>query len=213
MKIAEIFRSIQGESTYAGLPCTFVRTAGCSLRCAGCDTDYALSEDSGQEISIDTILKRVQELGVDLVEITGGEPLDQPETPELCQKILDLGYTVLLETNGSRPIETLPSAVIKIMDIKTPSSHMSDHNLWSNLEHLSEHDEIKFVIGTHKDFYWSVDICRKHDLFDRCAILFSPLFDKINPRDLAQWILQDQISVRMQLQLHKYIWSPTRRGV
>jgi 7-carboxy-7-deazaguanine synthase len=213
MKIVEIFRSIQGESTYAGLPCTFIRTAGCSLRCAYCDTDYALSEDSGQEISIESILKKVQELEVNLVEITGGEPLEQPETPELCQKIIQLGYTVLLETNGSRPIETLPAAVIKIMDIKTPSSLMSDHNLWSNLEYLSQRDEIKFVIGTHKDFYWSVDVCRKHDLFGKHTILFSPLFDKILPQDLAQWILQDKIPVRMQLQLHKYIWSPTQRGV
>ncbi len=213
MKIAEIFRSIQGESTYAGLPCTFIRTAGCSLRCADCDTGYALTEDSGQEISIESILKRVQELGVDLVEITGGEPLDQTETPQLCQTILGLGSTVLIETNGSKPIASLPASVIKIMDIKTPSSRMSDHNLWSNLECLTSRDEIKFVIGTRKDFYWSVDICRKHDLFGRCIILFSPLFNKVNPQDLAQWILQDKISVRMQIQLHKYIWSPTQRGV
>ncbi|RJP25994.1 MAG: radical SAM protein [Candidatus Omnitrophota bacterium] len=213
MRISELFRSIQGESTYAGLPCTFVRTAGCSLRCSYCDTSYALDPKAGETMSLDEILRRVKELGSDLVEITGGEPLEQKETPELCRRLLDLGSTVLIETGGAFPIDPLPAAVIKILDVKTPSSKMSAKNRWANLPLLSPQDEIKFVIGDREDFDWSAAVCREHGLFHKHAILFSPSFNELPLIRLAEWILTDHLPVRLQLQLHKFIWPPHTRGV
>ncbi len=213
MIISEIFRSIQGESTYAGLPCTFVRTAGCTLRCTYCDTGYALNPNSGETILLKEIINKVKELGSDLVEITGGEPLEQEETPELCRTLLGLGSTVLIETSGAFSIQPLPSEVVKIIDFKTPSSQMSHRNNWSNLDWLTSQDEIKFVICSQEDFDWSVSVCEKHDLFQKHEILFSPGFNEISPLDLANWILAEKVAVRLQLQLHKFIWPPTMRGV
>lgn len=213
MRISEIYLSIQGESTYAGLPCVFVRTAGCSLRCDYCDTDYALSFKAGDEMSVETVLERVREMSVDLVEITGGEPLEDPDTPTLCQALLDRGATVLVETSGAFPIEILPAGVIRIMDLKTPSIRMQRRNRWENLAHLTERDEVKFVIGSREDFEWAAAICREHRLCERCAVLFSPVFGKIEPLHLTQWILAERLPVRFQLQLHKYVWSPDARGV
>ncbi|MBN2325863.1 MAG: radical SAM protein [Candidatus Omnitrophica bacterium] len=213
MKISEIFRSIQGESTYAGLPCTFIRTAGCSLRCRYCDTEYALDQNAGEEMSLDSIVSAASNLGLDLVELTGGEPLERPETPELCRILLDKNATVLLETGGAHPIDSVPPDVIKILDVKTPSSRMESRNRWQNLPLLSPHDEIKFVIGSREDFDWSVQVCRDHNLFGRHAILFSPVFTGKPPLELAQWILAAGIPVRLQLQMHKYIWPPDARGV
>ncbi len=213
MKISEIFRSIQGESTFAGLPCTFVRTAGCSLRCVYCDTEYAIPNDSGEEMPLDAILTTVKQMGADLVELTGGEPLEQDETPHLAQQLLDIGATVLVETGGHKPIEWLPKETIKILDIKTPGSRMVRKNRWENLDHLTPKDEIKFVIVNREDFDWAVTVCREHRLFERQPILFSPSFDELQPVDLARWILKEDIPARMQLQLHKYIWSPAARGV
>ncbi|MGC9329594.1 MAG: radical SAM protein [Candidatus Hinthialibacter sp.] len=213
MKISEIFRSIQGESTYAGLPCTFIRTAGCSLRCSYCDTEYALDPGDGDEMSLNSILSTASSLGLDFVELTGGEPLEQPETPELCRLLLNQNATVLLETGGALPLDSVPADVIKILDVKTPSSRMEKRNCWQNLSRLSPRDEIKFVIGARQDFDWSVQVCRDRGLFGRYTILFSPVFSNMPPIELAQWILTEDIPVRLQLQIHKYIWPPDARGV
>lgn len=213
MRISEIFRSIQGESTYAGLPCTFVRTAGCSLRCAYCDTDYALNLLSGDEMNMDAVEEQVLRLGCDLVEITGGEPLEQEETPALCQRFLDRNATVLVETSGAYPIDCLPVQTIKIMDIKTPSSRMAARTDWANLERLADRDEIKFVLSDRNDFDWAVAVCRERNLWNRRAILFAPAFSVLPPIQLAEWIIQEKLAVRLQLQLHKYIWPPDARGV
>ena len=213
MRIVEMYRSIQGESTFAGRPCTFVRTAGCSLRCAYCDTGYALSRNAGEEWGLDAIVRRVEELGIDLVEVTGGEPLEQQETPELCRRLLAKGATVLVETGGHCPVEALPPEAIKIMDLKTPGSGMVRQNRWENLEHLGSRDEIKFVLCGRDDFDWAVNACREHDLFGKWTIHFSPSFGQLSPEPLAQWILKESVPVRLQLQIHKYIWSPTACGV
>jgi len=212
MRISEIFRSIQGESTWAGLPCTFVRTAGCSLRCTYCDTGYAIPKDSGGEMPLEQVIETVESLGTDLVEVTGGEPLEQEETPELCRRLLKMGSTVLIETGGHMPIETLPEGVIRVLDIKTPG-RMTRKNRWENLNHLNPKDEIKFVITSREDFEWAVTVCREHNLFARQTVIFSPGFTELQPLDLARWVLQENIPARMQLQMHKYIWSPTARGV
>ncbi|MGI6458223.1 MAG: radical SAM protein [bacterium] len=213
MIISELFRSIQGESSFAGLPCTFIRTAGCSLRCSYCDTDYALSKKSGVEMELDEVLARVRHLGMDLVELTGGEPLEQEETPELCKRLLREGAKVLIETGGHKRIDVLPAEVIKILDIKTPSSRMAPQNDWHNLNALSPEDEVKFVICNREDFDWSMTVCEEYGLFGRQTILFSPGFETLQYATLAHWILEEKIPVRMQLQIHKFIWSPTARGV
>jgi len=213
MKISEIYRSIQGESTYAGLPCTFIRAAGCSLRCRYCDTGYALDPRSGESMTLDAILEQVKPLGYDLVEITGGEPLEQKETPELCRRLLELGAKVLLETGGAYRIDSLPEGVVTILDIKTPSSGMAHRNEWTNLERLSPCDEVKIVIGDREDFDWAVAVCRRYGLFGKGPLHFSPAFPALSPALLAQWILEEKIPVRLHLQWHKYIWPPDRRGV
>ncbi len=213
MRISEIYRSIQGESSYAGRPCTFVRTAGCSLRCSYCDTGYALEFDSGGETPLDDVVAKVKQLGADLVEITGGEPLEEPNTPELCQRLLDLGATVLIETSGAFAVDVLPPDVIKIMDIKTPSSLMARRNHWGNLKFLSENDEIKFVIADKDDYNWSVGVCREHGLFEKHITHFSPSFGVLDSVELVNWILGDGVPARLQLQLHKYIWQPDAKGV
>lgn len=213
MRIVEMYRSIQGESSYSGRPCTFVRTAGCSLRCSYCDTEYALSFKSGEEQPLESIIAQIQQLGIDLVEITGGEPLEEPNTPELCQRLLDQGATVLIETSGAFSIDVLPRQVIKIMDIKTPSSRMARRNHWGNLKRLSERDELKFVIANREDYDWSVNVCREQGLFGKQIIHFSPSFGVLESIELAQWILEDRIDARLQLQLHKYVWAPDAKGV
>jgi len=213
MRIYEIYRSIQGESTYAGLPCTFIRTAGCSLRCVYCDTVYALPRQSGADWNLDDVLAEAERLGLDLVEITGGEPLEQSETPELCSRLIEKGAKVLIETSGAYQIDALPVEVIKILDIKTPGSGMARRNEWENLFRLSSQDEIKFVITNQEDFAWSVKVCEEHGLFGAHTILFSPSFDVLPPEQLAAWILAEKIPVRLHLQQHKYIWGKAARGV
>lgn len=213
MRISEIYRSIQGESSYAGRPCTFVRTAGCSLRCAYCDTGYALSFQSGTEQPLESVIARIQQLGADLVEITGGEPLEEPNTPELCQRLLELGATVLVETSGAFSIDVLPAEVVKIMDIKTPSSRMVRRNHWDNLKFLAPRDELKFVIADREDYDWSVAVCNENQLFENYIIHFSPSFGALDSVVLANWILEDGVAARLQLQLHKYIWAPDAKGV
>lgn len=225
MVITEIFKSIQGEGTRAGLPCIFVRLTGCNLRCTWCDTAYAFH--GGNRHTLDDILARVASLAqhnghrIPLVEITGGEPLLQPETPVLAQRLLDAGYTVMIETSGERPINTLPAAVIKIVDVKCPDSGEPDTFHLANLDALTENDELKFVISTRRDFEFARDFVVTHKLASRVrALLFSPVFPDPNgawpglsSRELAEWILAEALPVRLGLQLHKFIWDPSTKGV
>lgn len=212
LRITEIYKSIQGESTWAGLPCIFVRLARCHLRCVWCDTAYAFY--GGEKVSIADIVKTCSELDCQLVEITGGEPLVQAECPGLAQALLDAGFIVLVETSGTLPIRLLPDKAIAIMDLKCPGSGESEKNDWSNVEALSMLDEVKFVIADRADYDWSRDVVRKYGLSDRCnAVLFSPVFDSVAPADLAQWIIDDSLDVRFQLQMHKFVWPPDARGV
>ncbi|MFQ6112663.1 MAG: 7-carboxy-7-deazaguanine synthase QueE [bacterium] len=211
MRITEIFYSIQGESRFAGLPCVFVRSTGCNLRCVWCDTDYSFY--GGQEMSIDEIINKVESYGCKLVELTGGEPLLQNDVYELANRLLDKDYTVLIETSGERDISKLDPRVIKIMDIKCPGSGESEKNRWQNLEYLNPQDEVKFVVKDHEDYKWAVEVVKKHNLENRVHLLFSPVWGELELVNLAQWILRDRLKVRFQVQLHKFIWSPERRGV
>jgi len=203
MKVNDIFYSIQGESTFAGLPCVFVRLTGCNLRCKFCDTTFAYYD--GFEISIDEIVQRAKNYNCKLVEITGGEPLLQPETPALAQRLLDSGFQVLVETNGSMDISALPSPIIRVVDIKCPRSGQSEKINWGNLHHLRTKDEVKFVITDRTDFDWAVSIVEKHHLLTKNPVLFSPAFEKLQPATLAQWILDTTLPIRLHLQQHKYI--------
>ncbi len=212
VSVNEIFHSIQGESTWAGLPCVFVRLAGCPLRCDWCDTTYAFSE--GSALSIAEILRRCAEYRCGLVEITGGEPLSQRGTPALAQALLDAGYTVLCETSGALPIDVLPEGVVRIMDIKCPGSGESAQNDWGNVGRLRPQDEVKFVIADRADYDWAKATLLEHTLATRChSVLFAPVMGRVEPRELAAWILADGLPVRFQLQLHKIIWDPAQRGV
>lgn len=211
MRITEIYHSIQGESRFAGRPCVFVRTTGCNLRCVWCDTEYAFY--GGAEMSLDQIVAKTDRFGCKLVEITGGEPLLQKDVPELAQLLVDRDYTVLVETSGERDISVLDKRVIKIMDLKCPGSGESHRNRWQNIAHLSAQDEVKFVVKDRKDYDWAVDVIKKRGLERRCHILISPVFSELAPDELVNWILQDGLDVRFQLQLHKLIWSPDTKGV
>ncbi len=213
MRVTEIFHSIQGESSYAGRPCVFVRTTGCNLRCTWCDTEYAFY--GGRDLSVDEILAEVRRLGGDcrLVELTGGEPLLQHDIGELAERLLAAGYTVLCETSGSIDVSRVPGDVIKIMDLKCPGSGEVASNDWTNLERLDpDRDELKFVIADRADYDWAVNEIRARGL-DRFTLHFSPEFEKMDARALAEWVLADGLPVRLQLQLHKFIWEPTTRGV
>lgn len=209
--VNEIFKSIQGESTYAGLPCIFVRLAGCNLRCAYCDTAYAYEE--GQWMTGERVLREVERLQCPLVEVTGGEPLHQPGTPELLRELLRAGYKVLLETNGTYDLSGLDARVIKIMDIKCPGSGHQEKTHWDNLKLLSVQDNVKFVISHRRDYTWAKDIIVEHKLQGKTQVLMSPVYNLITAQDLAEWILADNLQVRLQIQLHKYLWGPDRRGV
>jgi 7-carboxy-7-deazaguanine synthase len=211
MKICEIFASIQGESSYAGLPCIFVRLTGCNLRCTYCDTVYAYEE--GVEMNADQILDEVGKQGLQLVEITGGEPLLQKDVLSLISRLLDLGYKVLIETNGTVDIKDVDERAIIIMDVKTPGSGMTDSLNTENLGRLKKGDELKFVITDRPDYDWAVSLIGKYGLAERCAILFSPSFGAIEASDLAQWIVRDRLPVRFNLQLHKHIFPKDERGV
>jgi 7-carboxy-7-deazaguanine synthase len=211
MRITEIFFSIQGESSYAGLPCVFVRFTGCPLRCGWCDTAYAFYE--GTERSLENILNEVEHYDCRLVEITGGEPLAQAEAHGLIATLADRGYTVLIETSGAIDLAPVDPRAILIMDLKCPGSGMEDRNRWSNLSLLKPHDEVKFVIKDRADYDWAVGIIRRYGLSDRQRILLSPVFGELEPQALADWILADRLGVRFQLQVHKLIWDPAMRGV
>jgi 7-carboxy-7-deazaguanine synthase len=211
LNVSEIFFSIQGESTHAGRPCIFVRLAGCNLDCVWCDSEYAQTQ--GQPMEIDAILQAVTSYPARLLEITGGEPLVQPNVYPLMQILCDRGYEVLLETSGSLDISRVDPRVKRIVDIKCPSSGMADKNLWSNFQHLTPTDEIKIVIADRADYDWAKQILAQYALTGKYTILLAPVFGKMKNVDLAEWILADGLPVRYQLQLHKYIWDPNRRGV
>ncbi len=211
LKVNEIFYSIQGESTYSGKPCVFIRLTGCNLRCTYCDTEYAFYD--GQKMTIDSILKKIKKWNCSLVEVTGGEPLAQKGTIELLKILLNNNYKVLLETSGSIPLNDVPYNIIKIVDFKCPSSGMKDHNLWSIIDDLNNNDEIKFVIGSHQDFKWAQNKINKLNLTTKTSVILSPVFNKIKLQTLANWILETNLDVRLQTQLHKHIWDPNTRGV
>jgi 7-carboxy-7-deazaguanine synthase len=212
LTINEIFHSIQGESTYAGKPCVFVRLTACDLRCRWCDTPYAFHE--GRRVSVDDVVRAVDEYGCPMVEITGGEPLLQPEVHELMSRLLDSGKTVLLETGGQRSIAGVPAGVIRVMDIKCPGSGEAHRMDWTNLGHLTPRDQVKFVVADRTDYEYARDVLNRERLAERCdAVLFSPVHGELNPRTLAEWVLADRLPVRVQLQLHKYIWDAHTRGV
>jgi 7-carboxy-7-deazaguanine synthase len=212
LTITEIYASIQGESSFAGQPCTFVRLTACDLRCAWCDTVYAFTE--GLKQSLDDILAEVRRLGLPLVELTGGEPLLQKQAIPLMQRLLDEGYTVLLETGGHVSIAEVPPGVHRIVDVKCPGSGESGRMHWANLDVLTPRDEVKFVIADRDDFEYAREVTTTHDLAARCAAVhFSPVWGVLHPADLASWILEARVPVRLQVQQHKYIWEPTARRV
>lgn len=217
LRVTEIFHSVQGESTWAGLPCTFIRLTGCPLRCVWCDTEYAFH--GGERMTLEDIIARADAWGTPLVEITGGEPLVHANAFVLAKRLLDRGYTVLVETSGAIDVSALDARVHKIMDLKCPGSGEESRNLWSNLEHLTERDEIKFVIRDRADYDWAVSRIREHGLDEKVrsgalrALLFSPVWGEIEFRDMAEWLLEDRLPVRFQLQLHKLIWGANVPGV
>ncbi len=217
VRVTEIFHSIQGESTWAGLPCTFVRLTGCPLRCVWCDTAYAFH--GGTRMDIDEVVAAVRETGCRLVEITGGEPLVQPGAATLAERLLEGGHTVLVETSGALDISVLDPRVHRIMDLKCPGSGEEARNLWSNLDHLTARDEVKFVVDGAADFEWAADVIRRQGLDQRVrggslgALLVSPVWGLEGMEDLAARILESGLPVRFQTQLHKHIWGPDRAGV
>ena len=211
IKINEIYLSVQGESTHTGLPCIFIRLTGCNLRCSWCDTAYAFHE--GKNMSIDEILQKVENFGIHLVEITGGEPLMQDNVYTLMRRLIKKGYKVMLETGGSISLERVPKDVIKIMDLKCPGSGEQEKNNLDNLKLLAPHDEVKFVILDKKDYEWSRDIIKKYKINETAHILLSPVFDKLELKEMVKWILEDRLPVRLQTQLHKIIWDKNTIGV
>ncbi|KMP12267.1 7-carboxy-7-deazaguanine synthase [Candidatus Nitromaritima sp. SCGC AAA799-C22] len=211
LEITEIYKSVQGESTYMGLPCVFVRLTGCNLRCVWCDTTHAFH--GGKNMSVEEIVGQVEAFGIGLVEITGGEPLLQNEVFPLMDALIKKNFRVMLETGGSLPVKNVPKAVIKIVDLKCPASGEENKNYWDNLNHLAPDDEVKFVIADRADYEWSRSILRKHELQKKSHILFSPVFGKLCLKDLTEWILEDNLPVRLQTQLHKHIWNKDTIGV
>jgi 7-carboxy-7-deazaguanine synthase len=212
LTINEIFHSIQGESTHTGRPCVFVRLTACDLRCSWCDTPYAFHE--GRKMSVSQVIDDVRAFECPVVEITGGEPLLQPDVYPLMRELLDRGHMVMLETGGHRSIANVPAGVIRIVDVKCPGSGEAGKNHWANLDLLTPLDEVKFVIRDRADYEFARDVAARHGLVDRCAaVLMSPVHGVLAAKDLAGWILEDRLAVRLQLQAHKYIWSPDTRGV
>jgi 7-carboxy-7-deazaguanine synthase len=212
LTINEIFHSIQGESTHTGRPCVFVRLTACDLRCSWCDTPYAFTE--GRKLSVEDVAAEVERYGCDLVEITGGEPLLQRDVYPLMARLLESGRTVMLETGGHVSISEVPAQVIRIVDVKCPGSGEAGKNHWPNLDLLTPRDEVKFVIKDRADYEFARDVVVRHHLVDRAAaVLFSPVHGVLPGKDLAAWILQDKLPVRLQLQAHKYIWGADVRGV
>ena len=211
LEVTEIYKSVQGESTYMGLPCVFIRLTGCNLRCIWCDTPHAFHD--GKKLSIHQIIDEVKSYDINLVEITGGEPLLQKEVFPLMESLLKNKFKVMLETSGSLAINNVPAKVIKIIDLKCPGSGEENKNLWENLNHLTSTDEIKFVIADKTDYEWSKKVLQNYELDKKVPVLFSPVFEKLKLKDLTEWILEDNLPVRLHIQLHKYIWDQKTIGV
>ena len=211
LKINEIYYSVQGESTHAGRPCIFIRLTYCNLRCSYCDTEYAFYD--GKDMEITDIMSEIKQWDCNLVEVTGGEPLFQEECIDLLNELVNSNYEVMLETGGSLSISDVPKKVVKIVDFKCPSSGMVKKNLWSIVDDLQAHDEVKFVIGNREDFDWAKDRITEYSLDKICTLLFSPTFGEIDPQQIVEWIFDENLPVRMQLQMHKMIWSPEEKGV
>ena len=211
LKINEIYYSVQGESTHSGCPCIFIRLTYCNLRCSYCDTEYAFYD--GKDMEIAHIISEIKRWDCNLVEVTGGEPLFQDECIDLLNELVNSNYEVMLETGGSLSISDVPKKVVKIVDFKCPSSGMVKKNLWSIVDDLQAHDEVKFVIGNREDFDWAKDRITEYSLDKICTLLFSPTFGEIDPQQIVEWILAENLPVRMQLQMHKMIWSPEEKGV
>ena len=211
VRIIEVYTSVQGESTWAGLPCVFVRLAGCNLRCTWCDSEFTFT--GGEHREIDDLVAEVVAIGVPLVEVTGGEPLAQRQATPLIQALLNEGLTVLVETSGSIDIRAVPEGAHTIMDLKPPDSGEVESNLMDNLNHLRAGDEVKFVLASRRDYEWSRDIVEHHDLPGRVEVLFSTAYGLLDPAKVSSWVCEDRLGVRLQLQMHKYIWPPDERGV
>ena len=211
LKINEIYYSLQGESTHSGRPCVFIRLTYCNLRCSYCDTEYAFFE--GNDMILSEIVERVKSFNCQLVEVTGGEPLIQKNVIPLLHALCEDGYEVLLETAGHIDMSDTDPRVKRIMDIKCPSSGESEKILWENIEFLKSDDEVKFVVGSHEDLRFAKKTIEKYEIYNRCSVIISPVFDKLDHQEIAEWILQNHLPVRMQIQLHKLIWDPTSRGV
>jgi len=210
LRVNEIFHSIQGESTHAGRPCVFIRLTGCNLRCVWCDTAYAFHE--GAAMTVDEVVGRVAGFDCRLVELTGGEPLLQPEAVDLMRALVARGHDVLLETGGSLPIESVPDGVMRIVDVKCPGSGESERNLWENLQALRRGDELKFVIANREDYDWAAGVLRSRALHEKATVLFSAVHDGLPSGDLARWVLDDGLPVRVQVQMHKVLWPTEVRG-
>ena len=211
LEVSETFASLMGESTRAGMPAYFIRLTGCNLRCRYCDTAYAY--EGGSQMTVAALVARVRAQPHRLVLVTGGEPLLQAETPVLLTELLEAGLTTCLETNGSRPIGGLDARVHRILDVKGPGSGMAEHNDWGNLDLLTPGDEVKFVVGDRSDFTWALEVIERHGLAGRLPVLISPVFGQVSLQEAAAWILASGLPVRLNLQLHKYIWGPEVRGV
>jgi 7-carboxy-7-deazaguanine synthase len=211
IKINEIYKSIQGESSKAGSPCVFVRLTFCNLRCSYCDSEYAFYE--GTDFTVNKIIEQIKKYDCRLVEITGGEPLFQDECLELMKRLCDEGFDVMVETGGSLPIKDIDKRVMIIMDLKCPSSKMMKKNLYENIDYIKPTDEIKFVVGSREDYEWCKEIISKYQLEQKCELLFSVVFGELDPAKLVEWILEDKLNVRFQLQMHKFIWEPSKKGV
>ncbi|MBS3821072.1 MAG: radical SAM protein [Planctomycetes bacterium] len=211
--VSEIFKSIQGESSHAGLPCTMIRLAGCNLNCTWCDTNFARDGRAGETMSIDAILDGVADLGCQRVEVTGGEPLSQPATADLLRRLCLDGYTTLLETNGTVDLQPVDARVLRIVDIKCPSSGHADATRWENLSLLTSGDEVKFVLADRDDYDYAMRVLMERGLPDMVRVIFSPVAERLDPARLAGWILEDGLDVRLGLQLHRIIWPDRERGV
>lgn len=211
LRLTEVYASVQGESTHAGKPCVFVRTTGCNLRCTWCDSSYTFT--GGTVRALDDVVAEVCGFGIRTVEVTGGEPLLQPNVNLLMQRLLDEGYEVLLETSGSRSIADVPDGVHVILDLKPPGSGEVEANLWSNVALLDAGDEVKVVLADEADYVWARDAIATHRIAERCVVLLSPVWGRLDPKDLVAWMLRDHLPARLNLQLHKVIWAPETTGV